>query len=456
MPSESPLYSSDRRLGYSHVAVVVWAGLAAIAAAALVRAVWMGLTQAYDFEIVYTSARAWRLGVDAYDPYVFRVVWETVPGAGPRDFRPDEATSLYPAATYVLLSPITWLPLPIAKAVWVLLNVAALGAGVVATTRWMQRTSATAVKRTVFCVAVAVMLLWAMQTHFRFGQTAIVSVGLTLAALALWEDVPSPKRWRWWLAAVAAGCAVALKPQLAVPLLGYGVLRRWWAGVSVAIAFAGLLMVVGVGWMAGHGHDAMAGLMRNVSRVAEAGFLSPMRDSAFRYQLVNFHLPLHGLTDNAALVAWLVRATVGALALVVAACVWFRPRTTDALAALSAIAALSLMLTYHRGYDAVVLLPAVAWCVRAWLPDSATPRRDAWITLLLLLPMATPGGTLMHIAEQRGAVSAALSSTWMWNAVAVPYQAWTVAALAVWFTWQTWATASGSTRRTSDATQRAA
>ncbi|CAN0461470.1 unnamed protein product, partial [Ectocarpus fasciculatus] len=153
--------------------------------------------------------------------------------------------------------------------------------------------------------------------------------------MAIWETTRGPKRGLWWLGVIVAGCAVALKPQLAVPLLGYAVLRKWWGGVAAAICVTGLLMLVGVGWMSMHGHDAMGGLLRNVRRVAEAGILSPLPGSPYRYQLVNFHLPLHGLLDNPALVSWFVRAVVGAMAMVVAACVWFRPKRTDALSALS-------------------------------------------------------------------------------------------------------------------------
>ena len=115
-------------------------------------------------------------------------------------------------------------------------------------------------------------------------------------------------------------------------------------------------------------------------------------------------------------------------------------RQTDALAALSAIAALSLMVTYHRGYDAVVLMPAVAWCVRelATARRSGLPRRAVWVTVVLLLPLATPGGTLMVTVADRQWLPDALTNTWAWNAVLVPFQSWSVLGLSLWFAWLTW------------------
>ncbi|MEM1099065.1 MAG: glycosyltransferase family 87 protein [Planctomycetota bacterium] len=418
--------------------------LCGVSGLALLRAVLLGLTAGYDLEIVLTSARAWWQGLDVYEPETFRAVWDEISGERTRTFEEGEASSLYPPSTYVLFAPLSTVGLPIARMIWAGLNVAALVLASCALAKLVDSEKSSRGVGRIALIFVATMMLYAVQTHFRFGQTAIVSVALMLWALATFEtgrtEDPPMSRGRWVLSMLAAGTAVAIKPQLALPLLGYAVLRGWWGVAVGSVGVASAWLALGWGWMGWNGQSVFPGLPRNVQRIGDAGISSAKLDSVYRYQLINTHVLVHVLIEDARVVAWVVRGLVGSLALWVAAAVWKHGRQTDALAALSAIAALSLMVTYHRGYDAVVLMPAVAWCVRelATARRSGLPRRAVWVTVVLLLPLATPGGTLMVTVADRQWLPDALTNTWAWNAVLVPFQSWSVLGLSLWFAWLTW------------------
>ncbi|MEM1444522.1 MAG: glycosyltransferase family 87 protein [Planctomycetota bacterium] len=428
----------------THWRMPLLAVLGLVAGLALLRAVWLGLTAGYDLEIVLTSARAWWQGLDVYEPETFRAVWDEMSGERTRTFEEGEASSLYPPSTYVLFAPLSAVGLPMARMIWTGLNVAALVLASGALAKWVAIATPSRGWVTLAWIFLATMLLYAVQTHFRFGQTAIVSVALMLWALATFDtgrtyDRPM-SRGRWVLAVLAAGTAVAIKPQLALPLLGYAVLRGWWAATVGSVGVALAWLALGWGWMAWHGQSVFPGLPRNVQRIGDTGISSAKLDSVYRHQLINTHVLVHALIEDARVVAWVVRCLVGVVALSVAAAVWKHGRQTDALAALSAIAALSLMVTYHRGYDAVVLMPAVAWCVRELVTArrSGMPRPAVWVTVVLLLPLATPGGTLMTTVADKHWLPDVLRNTWAWNALLVPFQAWSISGLSLWFAWLTW------------------
>jgi len=419
--------------------------LGLVALAAMVRAVWMGVTQSHDLEIVLTSARAWRLGLDPYDPQVFREVWQQTPGHHDRAWLGDETHALYPPSTYVLLAPLTLVPLGAAKLVWALVNVAAwvlmmvglkaLGGASAGGARGVQKAMP------FWLVPAAVLLLYPVQTHFRFGQTALVAVALVLWALGAWERAtPCPVRsgLRRAAPALAAGVALALKPQLALPLLGFAVLRRRGVGVLMSGAVAAGFLAVGAAWTAGHGHRVWAGLTHNVSRLAASGFLRADGAGELRHQLINLHVALHAFTDNPAWVRGGVLITVAALSYAVAWRVGWRRQRVDVLAAVAAIGVLSLMVTYHRGYDAVVLAPAVAWVIRqVWAAPgpAGVPRWSVVGVGLGLLAFLSPGGSWMVTLANRGWVPGPVEAWAGWHYVIVPHQAWALWWMAVVLTW---------------------
>jgi len=224
------------------------------------------------------------------------------------------------------------------------------------------------------------------------GQPAFAALALGVGAMAV-SATDRLQGIRPWLAGLLLGLA-AYKVTLLLPFVAWFAWRREWQPLAVAAAVVALLSAVAFAWA-----DAPAGLLP-----AYQDLLAQVRAQSFdpadpdypltqgmtlRLELGNvlewlwpgsspWHIWLHGLLWTAALLrlGWLRRRGQGLATWQV----------------FLVVSALTLLTTYHLYYDALLMLPLLAWA------RLQSGRRKAWL-LLCLLPLLLP---LNGIAQALG------------------------------------------------------
>lgn len=373
-----------------------------------------------DFVHFYAATRAWLHGENSYQHEVLQRVMDDAPQSPDRTYTRSELIALYPPATYPLVSPFAALPYRLAALAWTALNVALVPVLIVLTARLAE------VRLRSFdglVLAVGVLALAPLQTTFRTGQMAIMVTVLVLAGLVLM------RRDRDGFGGLALGLAAALKPQVGLVFLAYAIIRRRWWSAGTALAALTLCQALGMAVLTTQGHDWWSGLRANLHFFAHGGPGDPTRASPNAWQLINLHHPLHLLVDSRTTVQLIVLIAVGCLGLL--AWRWATPARTAGreLLFLALIAVLTLLVAYHRIYDAVLLVIPLAWLVRSgWRlrPVCST-------AVILLLPFIVSGPAALQQASANGWIPSAVETSTLWATVILPHQVWALAALALLF-----------------------
>lgn len=380
----------------------------------------------YDLMWMYSASRAWLQGGN---PYTIEGADDAfVSGGGATEmekkFRPGAREAgrsglLYPPTTFVVMAPIGALPWSAAKLAWALVNAASLGG-----LAWaLVRIAGLSWRGWRAWAVLALALVYAPGiTATAFGQMPVPATALIALA------VVARRAGRPMLAGALLALACALKPQHAGLFVVYEALRGRWRVVLSAAVVGGVIAGVGAGVLWARGFNWVDDLRANVGAFTVSGVGAPTRDNWLRFQMINLHYPLHEFITSVALVKALVFGVCGALMFGA----WrLRPKDADGpdeLLALAVVAAASLMVVYHRSYDAVVLLFPLAWCVGragavAWW-------RVAIVGLPALVFVVNGAAALYHKALPGQALEP-MTHWRVWSLVILPHQAWAVAMVGV-------------------------
>jgi Glycosyltransferase family 87 len=371
-----------------------------------------------DFRAVYLASRAWSQSRDCYDPESIKAMWSQVAGPDAAPLPPLETHALYPPTTYALLSPIALMPWNAAKLVWCVINTAALVvlaicvAGV-AGIRWRAPRG--------LLVIASVLALEPASTAIMLGQPSILAITFAAASLlGIFRDSNAA-------AGLLEGLAIGLKPQLAGALaIAYLLQRRWLACIGTAIA-SGLLSGIAIARL-----SINPGWIRHyIADIAWAFGPGGPNDFSSNnpnlVELINLRYPLSILLGNN-LVANNA-AQVVALLLLIPPVVYLARRRTDSslLHCASILTLIDLIAIYHRSYDAIAITVPLAWSLSAQIPrKSAWP---IWVGAVIFMLLSAVG------IRSIGAMPwfpAGITSSAVWNAVVVPYQAWALLLMALW------------------------
>jgi len=398
-----------------------------------------------DFVLVYSSARAWLLGGNPYLASDVSRAWES--GGGPQDRDPMLTRTgevlLYPPTALAALSPLAALPWPAAWAVWVGLSTALAGATLYGVAALAGLTRDPRLRTGLWFFLAAGVWLAPAQTCIAHGQTAVAAVALVVLGQVARMRGASAKGPTWpILAGLFMGLATAIKPQVGGLFLVYEAGRLRWRPVAAAIGIAAALTLIGVGRMESAGVAWRESWTRNVADFAASGDGSPIAGNQIRYQLVNLHYPLHTFTDNRDAVRWTVYAIAGGLCLAYAL-VDLRQRRSAAraglppasgegageLLSLSMVAAITLMVVYHRFYDAALVVIPLGMAVS----EIARGRRGIaiWVVLALVGLFIAPGAVILAEAAARGWIPLSIPDTLVWHRALLPHQAWGLLLLAI-------------------------
>ncbi|GJQ29015.1 MAG: hypothetical protein HBSAPP03_08990 [Phycisphaerae bacterium] len=407
-----------------HVRLRVLAALVALAAAWFayrgpVRALREGN---YDAALVYASARAWLTGHNPYVGADASSAWRAAGGPIERDPMSTRAQAvlLYPPATFVALAPVAALPWNTAEIAWTAMNAALW----VLTLAWSARlaglTWGSTAGRTYWALGLAFAPAHTCVAH---GQTAVLAVACAAAGVLL------AARGRGAWAGVLLALGAAVKPQVAALYIVHQAGRRRWLVAGVAVAAVGVIFALGAWRMSSAGVAWSPAWKGNLDAFTSLDDGNPTSTNPLRFQLINLQYLLHTFTDDAGFVRW---ATVGIVAGLCAA--YFaadlgRSTRRGDLSALAMVGVASLLVTYHRAYDAAILVFALAWAL-AVLGDAeagGNARRWAWAALACVLVFMVPGASALNAVQ--GRLPAWLTGSWAWESLVMPHAVWALLGL---------------------------
>ncbi len=435
------------------------------------RGVVRGAGGAWDLTMVYAGARQFAL---AGNPYDFDATFEAYDAAGGTDKARDQSVfaSLYPPMTYAVLAPLGRLDWPGARLAWLLINLAAT-AGVVA---WLVRHrprqppapgpgpgKADAMggpSAWAWAMGLAAVALWlgssTLHTALAFGQLSVVTLALMLPLLSPpgarsgvgLGSIGEGERWPWLgVRTVGLGLmlalAGALKPQLMVIVAGLVLCTPRWRAVLWGMAGGAAITAISVVWLQRGAPTWLADWQAQLAFFAATGHANPTANNPFTYQLIHLEPWLHRLwpsgTGPLTRLQWL---PVGIVAVVGTALAVRLKRamspaspstpTDDAnparaaedrgdffLLAMSLGVVLTLLVGYHRTYDAVLLVVPGLW---VWRMLSRRPRAwVGWVGLIVISLFALPGPVALTVAARRGVLPAWLTDSFVWQALLVPH-----------------------------------
>jgi len=363
-----------------------------------------------DLKRIYASTRGWLYQVN---PYAMEALSPVLTDGG---LEPPKAESsdrpwvlVYLPTTFTFLWPIAALPWPVARMVCLVGNILLVPMVIycVAKEAGLKRNALTT-----WLFVGGTLAMAPLHANLSMGQLAL----LILFLVAVSQRCISTQH------PVIAGCllgiATAIKPQLAGLFLAYQVCRgQWRCGVAACAVIAGA-GVIGVGWMAVNGVTWLPILQGNVAAFA-ADRASAGPEGSLAFHLINLHYLFHAFSDNAMVVnvsVYIAAALLGGILF------YYHHRSgrqENELVALGMIGLLSLLVVYHRIYDALLLVFALAVCARA-IRDGCRPA--CWIMALSLATFFTPGGALLNELNRSYGMPAWVTGGWWWRCLVMPHQ----------------------------------
>lgn len=380
------------------------------------RGVARGIVESHDLAVGYAAARAWLAGLDPYN--VANLKEQLFAGGGGGlaiSEMLDTFRNVYFPTTLPSFVPLAILPWPAAKTLALVINLAMsafIVLGLVHLLGW-RRTEPRALFLAAFVLALA-----PLHRTVSSGQSPVVAVGALIAAMLL------TRSGRPVVAGLLYGLATVLKVQLGLPFLAYLVWRRRWTSLVPAVILLAALSAVSIARMELAETSWLSSWLANlVSLSGPGGLNDPSLLNLDRYTLINLEYPLSTLLPGGLAATLVTYALVGVASLVLILIVRDgEPR--HELLAVATIAVLSLLVAYHRYYDAVLLVLPIAWAISSL--GTARQIQGAGV-LLLSADFLIPAQTALHELQQGGALPAWLTDVWWWETVVLAQHAWSLA-----------------------------
>ncbi len=372
-----------------------------------------------DFRVLYAGAGAW---VDAADPYDAEGLRNILVHRGHPPLEPD---SLGPQITtpsaFLVLSPAAVLGWPAAKWGWLILNTLLVFAVVECVRRiaWLNWT-----QHRCWLLLAGGMGSAAVHSGVHNGQVAVL--GTAMIAFAVLQ---AQRRGLWpWVKGVSLGLGIALKPTLAGLFALDLIAARRWRALLACLVTAAAVALLAVLWL-DHGGSAWRATWANTLEAFFAGGDGDLRgEGTARFSMI--HLDMIPLSFGAQpqITRRAVMVVCSFTGLLLAVLAWrrgrMRPEHRDEpetrLLSLSIISILTLLVIYHRIYDATVLIFPLALALRLW----PTRRIAAGLLIAGCAVFAVPGPVMLAVFFKRGWLPEAWLGHAGWNGLVMCHQVW--------------------------------
>lgn len=369
--------------------------------------------QSNDLAPSYAAVKAWLHGQDPYSHDVLKEILRSQGRELDAKNDPVVSTSLYPPPTFIVLLPLSVVSWPVARLLFLAVNLVLFGYHL----RSLLRLGRLRVSDNAGLLLVgAVCALAPYHTGIALGQLAIPCVTMLVIAIGQIESDSETS------GGMALAVATLLKPQIAAPFVAYYLLRRRWRPALVALTLCASASVVAIGWLDLHHIRWLDGWLANTKLEWNGAGIDTRGPVSFH--MVDARLVLTALGVYPAELLTLGLGTVTAFILYT----WGMKLDRDSgLLVVSAVGVWTLLITYHRFYDAALVSLPMAWAVGA-SRDRPELRRLAFASALCCAVFFVPGQVMLSRWAD-WATSPSLSPSGLWNALALKHQAWTLVLL---------------------------
>jgi alpha-1,2-mannosyltransferase len=317
----------------------------------------------------------------------------------------------------VLIAPFAVMPWPLAHYIWTTANVAFL-----AITIW---SIALLIgfrmrQRRTWVFVIAASLFAPVHTTLHHGQTPLYVMALMLPAFVIRSRAT---------AGALLGLASALKPQIGLPGLALEIVRERWRTAIIAAITLGLVLAIAVLPMSLRGIGWFEQWQANLQASFATGPTSFEAHNLQRYHMINLQYPLVALTEHARVSGIAAMIVCGLLAAVFFLPPRQRMAGTPLVVSLSMVAVLTLMVAYHRFYDAVLLLIPLGWAIDRIARGGRTV--VAWCALGTMIPFFFNSATSLKWLQNSGQLPGWLVDSWWWERLIMAHLGWALLAMAV-------------------------
>lgn len=361
-----------------------------------------------DFAGPFAGTRLFWAGGNPYDA---TALLATLERAGATDTAPPPA--VYPAATFVALAPIALLPAHAAKLLFLAMGLLLLGVGVRV---WAKELALSPSHTGLLC---ALTLAGShLHTALFVANPGLVAVGALIAGAACYQQQRNRPGF------VLLLWALLLKPQLGiVGVLWLFLQKQFRAGIALTLA-SGAIAMGSMAYLQARVPDALSQWRANATAEHTSGSISATGSlGVHRVDPAGLWAALTGRELAAP-----IQIGAAAAYAVLALCMMRSASTTARPAAsLAILGVAALLASYHRAYDAVLLIPA--WLVL--LSPAATPSLRVGATLLAAAWIMPGGGFWTTLAGTHPWMPAGLAHSNFAQVVLVRLHAWALLGTAV-------------------------
>jgi hypothetical protein len=410
----APIRQRDRSSGW--LTPFLWTSVAVASAYFITR----GILRAWapdgsgDFAYQFAASRAWLHGLD---PYLGEnLVGELLAGGGSLvGVFADLSVNVNPPTAMPLFMPLSVTGWDTSRLLLIGANAALtimIFAGLARFLGWKYTAAPT------LLVAAFVLALAPVHTALAAGQSGIVVTAALVWAMVL--EAAHPKA-----SGLLLGLATALKVTMGLPFLAYSLVRRRWLVTATASLVVGAIALVSVMRMQVASVPWLTSWTSQLAASLEPGGPNSSSLETSRASLINLQNPLTVLLGDETLATLLAICLVGAGTVATVLLVRLDDRP-GLLLGMSLVASLTLLVTYHRYYDAVLLAFPVTW--GAWAITASHRWTGAGVLLIcgsFLLPLQTAA------LQLGGRLPAWVSDNVIWQAGLAAVHAWALALLVL-------------------------
>ena len=372
---------------------------------------WSDITQ------IYVPSRAWVKGENPYDPDTFMALYHEATNSVV-DRVSFRSHSPHPLTTLVVFSPIAWLPWPVARVLWGILLSAIVLPALLALGSLLGIGSSN--RRIAF--AAAALAMAPLHTGIAVGNVSVMAIAL--CAISLWASLRRKESLAGTLIALA-GC---LKPQIGALFLLYYLLRKRWQVAWIATAVGGAVFILGTARLELAGIFWWRDFWRNAGLMEHNRLMDFADAGSIRFTMINLQVVLYGLLPSSRF------ANAGAV--LVGMGLWGQwafsvLRTAvkrSELLMVSAFITIGLLPSYHRNYDAFLIIFPLCWTLST---EALGYRRSRVVALVTMAPFLVPGPMLLQSLVNKGIVSRTAATSWWWNDFVMPHQTWLIVILSM-------------------------